>query len=58
MAPSDNSSRTELVITRVSFLLVRREYLKTKLRAEYYAFITGAKSIPETLEELEVHVPA
>jgi hypothetical protein len=31
---------------------------KTKLRAEYYAFITDAKSIPETLEELEVHVPA
>ena len=31
---------------------------KSKLRAEYYAFITTATSIPETLEELEVHVPA
>jgi hypothetical protein len=31
---------------------------KAKLRAEYYAFITDAKSIPETLEEVEVHVPA
>ena len=35
---------------------------KTKLKSEYYAFITGmpagAKSIPETLEEVEVHVPA
>lgn len=30
----------------------------SKLRAEYYAFITTAKSIPESLEELEVHVPA
>ena len=31
---------------------------KSKLHADYYAFVTTAKSIPETLEELEVHVPA
>ena len=31
---------------------------KSKLQADYYAFITTAKSIPETLEELEIHVPA
>ncbi|MDQ2944737.1 MAG: hypothetical protein M3Y27_02115 [Acidobacteriota bacterium] len=31
---------------------------KSKLRADYYAFITTAKSIPESLEELEIHVPA
>ncbi len=31
---------------------------KSKLRADYYAFITPASSIPESLEELEIHVPA
>ena len=31
---------------------------KSKLRADYYAFVTAAKSIPETLQELEIHVPA
>lgn len=31
---------------------------KSKLRADYYAFVTTTKSIPESLEELEVHVPA
>jgi hypothetical protein len=31
---------------------------RTKVRVAYYAFIATAESIPETLEELEVHVPA
>ncbi len=31
---------------------------KTKLHAEYYAFITTAGSIPNSLEELQVHIPA
>ena len=31
---------------------------KTKLHAEYYAFIAGVDSIPESIEELQVHVPA
>ena len=31
---------------------------KTKVQADYYAFITTADSIPNTLEELQVHVPA
>jgi len=31
---------------------------KSKVQAEYYAFITTADSIPNTLEELQVHVPA
>ena len=31
---------------------------KSKLRAEYWAFITSADSIPNSLEELQVHVPA
>ena len=31
---------------------------KSKLRSDYWAFITEAKSIPETLEEIEVLVPA
>jgi hypothetical protein len=31
---------------------------RTKVRADYYAFITASESIPETLEELEIHVPA
>jgi hypothetical protein len=31
---------------------------KTKLHAEYWAFLTKADSIPNSLEELQVHVPA
>lgn len=31
---------------------------KTKVHVEYYAFAAAADSIPESLEELEVHVPA
>jgi len=31
---------------------------KTKLHAEYCAFITVADSIPNSLEELQVHIPA
>ena len=31
---------------------------RSKLRAEYWAFITSADSIPNSLEELQVHVPA
>ena len=31
---------------------------KTKVQVDYWAFITTADSIPESLEELEVHVPA
>ena len=31
---------------------------RTRLHAEYYAFITAAESIPDRLEELDIHVPA
>ena len=31
---------------------------RTKVHVDYYAFVATAKSIPETLEELEIHVPA
>ncbi len=31
---------------------------KTKIQVDYWAFITTANSIPESLEELQVHVPA
>jgi hypothetical protein len=31
---------------------------KTRVRADYWAFITTANSIPQTLEELQVQVPA
>jgi hypothetical protein len=31
---------------------------KTKVQVDYWAFITIAESIPNTLEELQVHVPA
>ena len=31
---------------------------KTKLHAEYWAFLAKADSIPNSLEELQVHVPA
>jgi hypothetical protein len=31
---------------------------KAKLHTEYYAFITTADSIPDSLEELQVHIPA
>lgn len=31
---------------------------RTKVEVDYWAFITTADSIPESLEELEVHVPA
>jgi hypothetical protein len=31
---------------------------KTKLHAEYCAFITAADSIPNSLEELQIHIPA
>ena len=31
---------------------------KTEVRVDYWAFITTADSIPETLEQLQVHVPA
>lgn len=31
---------------------------KTKVQVDYFAFITTAESIPNSLEELQVHVPA
>ena len=31
---------------------------KTKVRADYWAFITTADSIPNSLEDLQVHIPA
>jgi hypothetical protein len=31
---------------------------KTRLQADYWAFAATADSIPNTLEELQVHVPA
>lgn len=31
---------------------------RTRVRADYWAFITSARSIPESLQELQVHVPA
>lgn len=31
---------------------------RTRVQVEYWAFITAATSIPESLEELQIHVPA
>jgi hypothetical protein len=31
---------------------------KSKAQVEYWAFITSADSIPESLKQLQVHVPA
>ena len=52
--------RRETVQTNTMFGAPTYRWLpaKSKLRADYYAFVTAAKSIPETLQELEIHVPA
>ena len=31
---------------------------KAKLQVDYWAFVTKADSIPNSLEELQVHIPA
>lgn len=53
-------SRRDMIDRHSMFSLPAYRWIpaKAKLQAEYWAFITIADSIPNSLEELQVHVPA